>query len=130
MRFCLAIVSCNFLCAAPQPVLAGMAGVVLSLPPTKVLMVMYRLLGAVRLRSLSAVVEHGSFTAASAALGYSISAVSLHVSSLEKEAGVALLQKSAAGYSLTAPGVRLCEFGRWISLAQQDFLKDFFESRP
>lgn len=54
-------------------------------------------LDARRLRVFKAVFDHGSITAAAAALGYSPSAVSQSISTLEREAKIALFEKSGRG---------------------------------
>lgn len=56
------------------------------------------------LRLLREVAERGSFTAAAAALGYSQSAVSRQVAVAEREVGVALFERLAAGVRPTAEG--------------------------
>lgn len=57
-----------------------------------------------RLRVLAEVARHGSFTAAARALSYTASAVSQQVAALEREAGVALVERGARGVTLTEPG--------------------------
>ena len=59
------------------------------------------------LRVLVAVAERGSFTAAAAVLGYTQSAVSRQVASLEAAAGQSLFDRHRAGVTLTAAGNRL-----------------------
>jgi DNA-binding transcriptional LysR family regulator len=54
-----------------------------------------------RLRVLHAVSEHGSVTAAAAALGYSAPAVSQQIAALERETGVALTERAGRGIGLT-----------------------------
>jgi DNA-binding transcriptional LysR family regulator len=56
------------------------------------------------LRVLRAVAENGTFTAAAAALGYTQSAVSRQIASLEQAAGAALLERHRAGARLTPAG--------------------------
>jgi DNA-binding transcriptional LysR family regulator len=56
------------------------------------------------LRVLRAVAQHGSFTAASQRLGYTQSAVSRQVASLETAAGTALFERTARGVRLTDAG--------------------------
>jgi DNA-binding transcriptional LysR family regulator len=57
-----------------------------------------------RLRVLSEVAAHGSFTAAAEALSYTPSAVSQQIAALEREAGVTLVERGPRGVALTEPG--------------------------
>ncbi|GLI00180.1 LysR family transcriptional regulator [Phytohabitans aurantiacus] len=57
-----------------------------------------------RMQVLRAVVTSGSVTAAAAHLGFTPSAVSQQVAALEKEAGIALLQRAGRGVQPTAAG--------------------------
>ena len=50
------------------------------------------------------VVTEGTLTAAAAALGYSVSAVSQQLSQLEREAGSPLFEKAGRGVRPTAAG--------------------------
>jgi DNA-binding transcriptional LysR family regulator len=63
------------------------------------------------LQSLRAVDEHGSVVAAADALGFTPSAVSQQVKRLEKQAGVALLERVGRGVLLTGAGRRLVDDG-------------------
>lgn len=56
------------------------------------------------LRVLRAVAEHGSFTAAAAALGYTQSAVSRQMATLEHAVGEQLFDRGASGVQLTPAG--------------------------
>ena len=56
------------------------------------------------LETFSAVVEHGSFTAAAEVLGKSKPAVSKHVSLLERHLGVQLLHRTTRRLHLTHAG--------------------------
>ncbi|MFB7112056.1 LysR family transcriptional regulator [Streptomyces sp. NPDC056291] len=56
------------------------------------------------LRVFRAVVEQGTFTAAAAALGYTQSAVSRQIASIERTAGAELLERRRDGVRLTAAG--------------------------
>ncbi len=60
-----------------------------------------------RLRLLLEFAERGTIAATAAALGYTASAVSQQLAALEREAGVALLDRTARTAELTAAGKRL-----------------------
>src|SRR5215470_9020806 len=62
-----------------------------------------------RLRLLKEFAERGTIAAAASALGYTPSAVSQQLSVLEREAGVALLDRTARSAELTDAGRRLAE---------------------
>jgi DNA-binding transcriptional LysR family regulator len=64
---------------------------------------------------LRAVVSSGSVTAAAAHLGYTPSAVSQQVAVLEKEAGIALLERVGRGVRPTAAGRLLTQYTALIS---------------
>ncbi len=66
------------------------------------------------LRVLLAVAERGSFTAAAGALGYTQSAVSRQVATLEAAAGQLLFERHRGGVRLTAAGSRLLPRARHI----------------
>ena len=68
------------------------------------------------LRSLEAVHEHGSVVAAAQALGFTPSAVSQQIKRLERQSGVALLERVGRGVILTGPGRLLVEQGARIAL--------------
>jgi len=65
-----------------------------------------------QLRTLVAIAEQGSFTAAGNAVGLSHSAISLHVKALEQELGIALVDRAQRPPRLTARGVALVEQAR------------------
>ncbi|MGW4499890.1 LysR family transcriptional regulator [Micromonospora sp. NPDC004336] len=75
-----------------------------------------------RMQVLRAVVTGGSVTAAAAHLGYTPSAVSQQVAALERQAGVALLERSGRGVRPTAAGLLLAEhaavIGRHLAEAE------------
>ncbi|RKS69392.1 DNA-binding transcriptional LysR family regulator [Motilibacter peucedani] len=62
-----------------------------------------------RLRVLHSVVEAGSVTAAAASLNYTPSAVSQHLAALEREAGIALMERSGRGIRPTPAGTLLAQ---------------------
>ncbi len=62
-----------------------------------------------RLRVLRTVVRSGSMAAAAAELGYTPSAVSQHVSALERETGTVLLEKAGRGVRPTPAALLLAE---------------------
>ncbi len=65
------------------------------------------MLDLTRLRVLAAVAEHGSMTAAAAALHYAQPSVSHHLSRLEAETGAVLVQRVGRGIRLTEAGLLL-----------------------
>ncbi len=65
-----------------------------------------------QLQTFVAVAEHGSFTAAGAAVGLSHSAVSLHVKALEEALGLALVDRATRPPRLTPHGAALVERAR------------------
>ncbi|MFH9727672.1 LysR family transcriptional regulator [Streptomyces sp. NPDC017254] len=75
-----------------------------------------------RMQVLRAVVTSGSVTAAAANLGYTPSAVSQQIGVLEKEAGIALLERFGRGVRPTAAGRLLTEhatvIGRQVAEAE------------
>jgi DNA-binding transcriptional LysR family regulator len=62
-----------------------------------------------RLRVFRAVVAGGSVNAAAAALGYTPSAISQHVTALQRETGLVLLARSGRGVEPTAVGLALAQ---------------------
>ena len=63
------------------------------------------------LASLRAVADHGSVSAAAAALGFTPSAISQQVKRLERQTGVALLERGGRGVILTGAGRHLVDEG-------------------
>lgn len=63
-----------------------------------------------RMQVLRTVVTSGSVTAAATTLGYTPSAISQQVAALEKEAGIALLERVGRGVRPTAAGLLLTEY--------------------
>jgi len=62
------------------------------------------LVSLTHLRSFLGVVECASVTAAALALGYTQSAVSLHIKALERDLGTPLFHRDRSGMPLTAAG--------------------------
>jgi DNA-binding transcriptional LysR family regulator len=75
----------------------------------------FAMLSLTRLRVLAAVAEHGSVTAAAAALHYAQPSVSHHLARLEAETGAVLLQR-------VGRGVRLTDAGRLLSARASEIL--------
>ena len=67
------------------------------------------MLDPLKLRVLRSVVETGSIRASAEALGYTPSAVSQHLSSLRRETGLELVERSGRGIVVTAHGRALAE---------------------
>ena len=65
-----------------------------------------------RLRSLCAIADHGSLTAAADALTFTQPAVSQHLAALEAEVGAPLVTRSRGGAELTDAGRLLVEHAR------------------
>ncbi|MET9956510.1 LysR family transcriptional regulator [Streptomyces sp. NPDC006339] len=68
-----------------------------------------------RMQVLRAVISSGSVTAAAAHLGYTPSAVSQQIATLEKEAGMALLERAGRGVAPTAAGLLLADYAAAVS---------------
>jgi DNA-binding transcriptional LysR family regulator len=68
----------------------------------------------VALRSLLALEDHGTVSAAAQATGYTPSAVSQQIKRMERDLGVVLLERVGRGVVLTDPGRLLVEHGRGI----------------
>jgi DNA-binding transcriptional LysR family regulator len=66
------------------------------------------------LRVLRAVAERGTFTAAATELGYTQSAISRQVATLERETGAALFERLPAGVRLTRSGLILLRHARVV----------------
>src|SRR3954452_17010983 len=67
------------------------------------------MLDAVKLATLRAVVEHGSFTAAGQVLSLTQPAVSRQISLLERQLGLTLVRRTQTGVRPTEAGLRLAE---------------------
>ncbi|MGY2489245.1 LysR family transcriptional regulator [Cupriavidus sp. CP313] len=73
------------------------------------------------LRVFRTVAEVGSFTAAESTLGITRSAISLHMSDLEKRLGVRLCQRGRAGFALTDEGREVLRAGEAVLAAIEGF---------
>jgi DNA-binding transcriptional LysR family regulator len=73
-----------------------------------------------RLRLLKEFAERGTITATAAALGYTPSAVSQQLAALEREAGTALLDRTARSAELTDAGHRLAAHAESILAAVEE----------
>jgi DNA-binding transcriptional LysR family regulator len=76
---------------------------------------LYCMLDVRRMQVLRAVISSGSVTAAAAHLGYTPSAVSQQIAALEKQAGIALLERHGRGVRPTAAGQLLSEHAAGLS---------------
>lgn len=79
------------------------------------------------LRLFKTVAECGSFTAAESALGISRSAISLHMSDLEKRLGMRLCQRGRAGFALTDEGRKVLQVGESVLVAIEGFRSEVNE---
>ncbi|MET0953935.1 MAG: LysR substrate-binding domain-containing protein [Aeromicrobium sp.] len=76
------------------------------------------LIGQARaVRVLCEIAEHGSFSAAARSLGMTQSAVSQHVAALEREAGLAVVERGTRPLELTEAGTVLVRHGR-VAIAE------------
>ena len=73
-----------------------------------------------RLRVLTAVARHGSFSAAAEALGYTQPAISRQIATLEAEVGTTLVRRVPQGAVLTDAGRLLAERGAAVLAYLQD----------
>jgi DNA-binding transcriptional LysR family regulator len=73
-----------------------------------------------QLRYFLAVVDEGSFTAAAAAVQVSQSAISTQIQKLERELGLALINRTARRVTLTSAGSRLVPYARTATAAVRD----------
>lgn len=77
-------------------------------------------LNPLHLRSLAAIAEHGTFSAAAGSLGRSHSAVSLHIKALEATLGAPLVDRDARPPALTPTGAAVVEQVRRLDRVMQD----------
>jgi len=68
-------------------------------------------------QSFIAVAEHGSLSVAARSLGGSQPTMSRHISALEKQLGVQLFDRTAAGLVVTPTGLDLLGYGRLMKEA-------------
>lgn len=73
------------------------------------------------LRLFKTVVECGSFSAAEGVLGVTKSAISLHMSDLEKRLGLRLCQRGRAGFALTDEGSEVLRAAEVLLSSAEDF---------
>ncbi len=76
------------------------------------------------LRIFKTVAEYGSFAAAESALGITRSAISLHMSDLEKRLGMRLCQRGRAGFSLTDGGREVLRASATVLAAIENFRRE------
>src|SRR5262245_52899875 len=77
------------------------------------------------LRTFVAILETGSFTAASDVVRRTQSALSLQMKKLEEQVGHSLLKREPGGIKATAEGERLLIHARRILRAHEDAILDF-----
>ena len=73
------------------------------------------------LRVFRAVAEYGGFAAAESALGITASAISLHMSDLERRLGMRLCQRGRSGFALTDQGREVLRASAAMLVAIEDF---------
>ncbi len=73
------------------------------------------------LRVFKVVVESGGFSAAESTLGITKSAISQHMSDLEKRLGLRLCQRGRAGFTLTDEGAEVLQAANALLLSVEDF---------
>jgi DNA-binding transcriptional LysR family regulator len=73
------------------------------------------------LRVFRTVAQYGSFAAAESALGITRSAISLHMSDLEKRLGMRLCQRGRAGFALTDQGREVLRASEALLASIEDF---------
>lgn len=73
------------------------------------------------LRVFKVVVESGGFSAAESTLGITKSAISQHMSDLEKRLGLRLCQRGRAGFTLTDEGAEVLQATNALLMSVEDF---------
>ena len=76
------------------------------------------------IRVFKTVAECGSFSAAESALGITRSAISLHMSDLEKRLGMSLCQRGRAGFALTDQGREVLRASQAMLACLEDFRRE------
>jgi len=76
------------------------------------------------IRVFKTVAEYGSFAAAESALGITRSAISLHMSDLEKRLGMRLCQRGRAGFALTDQGREVLRASEAMLASIEDFRRE------
>lgn len=82
-----------------------------------------------RLRVLSTLERTGSFSAAAAELGVSQSAVSQHITALERDVGTSLVDRRSRPIQLTRAGIVLAGHGRAVTARLEEAARDLDEVR-
>lgn len=90
--------------------------------PSSTLLIVHGVIEVKHLRLLDAIVRHGSMSGAARELGYSQSAVTQQIQSLERHLGTALAVRNRRGVHLTEAGEVLVRHGRGV-LAQMTLAK-------
>jgi DNA-binding transcriptional LysR family regulator len=80
-----------------------------------------------RLRVFREVVDRGSFSAAARALAFTQPGVSHHVKQLERELGVALIERTPRGIRVTPPGLALHQHAEALLTQLDDAERDVIE---
>ncbi|WP_415777365.1 LysR family transcriptional regulator, partial [Kerstersia gyiorum] len=70
------------------------------------------------------VAEYGGFAAAESALGITRSAISQHMSDLEKRLGMRLCQRGRAGFALTDQGREILRASEALLASIEDFRRE------
>ncbi|WP_028291951.1 LysR family transcriptional regulator [Oceanobacter kriegii] len=79
------------------------------------------------IRLFKTVSESGGFSAAESVLGISRSAISIHMSDLEKRLGMRLCQRGRGGFSLTDEGAQVLQATEAMLMAIEDFRSEVNE---
>jgi DNA-binding transcriptional LysR family regulator len=82
------------------------------------------MLNPLHLRTLQEVVRHGSMVVAARRLGYTASAVSQHISALERATGVTLFERTGRSVRATAAAVLLAERSHGVLAGMESLMRD------